>query len=429
MLAVVTLCAATMLLAWTASAGADDCPGNPDALGTQRVITVDPTEHSRIGTLQYPESLPLNDKEVVLSFDDGPVMAYTDRILETLAAECVKATFFIVGQQARAYPAEVRKVYNEGHTVATHSQTHPLIFTRLRRFGAEREIEQGITSVRAALGDPGAVAPFFRFPGLGRSRAVEAYLASRGIMVWSADVLADDWTHISADEVMKRALERLERRGKGVLLLHDIQPATALMLPRLLRSFKSLGYHIVQVVPTGLAPPKIVTEPENWVMHKPKPTVWPIVLDRSALALPVPSLQSFGWPRPFQLQIVTPMSLPPSPVTGLVQASDGPESNSMTELRMMEIVALVETLTAIGKLNDEPLSRMAADKPNPSLVVGEVTMSSMITPAAIQPKLRRATPRTRRPAALAAARSHGAILPLYHGSPTPYLDHHHPAVD
>ena len=415
-----------MLLAWTASAGAADCPGNPDALGTQRVITVDPTEHSRIGTLQYPESLPLNDKEIVLSFDDGPVMVYTDRILETLAAECVKATFFIVGQQARAYPAEVRKVYNEGHTVATHSQTHPLIFTRLRRFGAERQIEQGITSVTAALGDPRAVAPFFRFPGLGRSRAVEAYLASGGIMVWSADVLADDWTHISADEVMKRALERLERRGKGVLLLHDIQPATALMLPRLLRTFKSLGYHIVQVVPTGLAPPKIVTEPENWVMHKPKPTVWPIVLDRSALALPVRSLQSFGWPRPFQLQIVTPMPLPPSPVTGSAQAS---ESNSMTELRTMETVALVETLAAIGKLNDEPLSRMAADKPNPSLVVGDVTMWSMITPAAIQPKLRRATPRTRRPAALAAARSHGAILPLNNGSPTPYLDHHHPAVD
>jgi peptidoglycan-N-acetylglucosamine deacetylase len=165
MRAVVTLCAVTMLLAWTASAGADDCPGDPDALGTQRVITVDPTEHPRIGTMQYPESLPLNDKEVVLSFDDGPVMIYTDRILETLAAECVKATFFIVGQQARAYPAEVRKVYKEGHTVATHSQTQPLIFTRLRRFGAERQIEQGITSVTAALGDPRAVAPFFRFSG------------------------------------------------------------------------------------------------------------------------------------------------------------------------------------------------------------------------------------------------------------------------
>jgi peptidoglycan-N-acetylglucosamine deacetylase len=156
---------------WMAAARAGDCPDNPDALGTERVVAVDPNEHPRIGTMQYPESLPLNDHEVVLTFDDAPVPLYTNRVLEALESECVKATFFIVGQQARAYPAEVRKIYNEGHTIATHSQTHPLTFTRLPIGGAQREIEQGIASVTAALGDPHAVAPFFRFPGLGRSRA------------------------------------------------------------------------------------------------------------------------------------------------------------------------------------------------------------------------------------------------------------------
>jgi hypothetical protein len=106
------------------SAVAAECPGNPDALGTSRVISVDPTEHRRIGTLQYHESLPLADKEVVLTFDDGPLPPYTAQILETLVAECVKATFFMVGRQARAYPDVVRRVYNEGHTVASHSQNH-----------------------------------------------------------------------------------------------------------------------------------------------------------------------------------------------------------------------------------------------------------------------------------------------------------------
>src|SRR5262249_28909806 len=163
------------------------------------------------------------DHEVVLTFDDAPVPRYTNSVLATLASECVKATFFIVGKQAHAFPAVVRKIYNEGHTVATHSQTHPLIFTKLTVGGEQQEVEQGIASITAALGDAHEVAPFFRFPGLGRSRAIEAYLASRGIMVWSADFPADDWTHISGDEVMKRALERLERRHKGVLLLHDIQ--------------------------------------------------------------------------------------------------------------------------------------------------------------------------------------------------------------
>jgi hypothetical protein len=115
----------SVLLMWMAAAQAGDCPDNPDALGTERVVAVDPNEHPRIGTMQYPESLPLNDHEVVLTFDDAPVPLYTNRVLEALESECVKATFFIVGQQARAYPAEVRKIYNEGHTIATHSQTHP----------------------------------------------------------------------------------------------------------------------------------------------------------------------------------------------------------------------------------------------------------------------------------------------------------------
>jgi len=293
------------------SALAAECPGGrPDALGTERVLVVAPKEHARIGTMQYPETLPLADKEVVLSFDDGPLPPYTDRVLETLAAECVKATFFMVGRQAHAYPATVRRVYNEGHTVASHSQNHPRIFTRLTLAGAQQEVEQGIQSITGGLGDARALAPFFRFPGLGRSRAVEAYLASHSIMVWSADFVADDWTHISAQQVLHRALQRLEEKGKGVLLLHDIQPATALMLPRLLRELKARGYRIVQVVPPGPDRPRTVTEPENWVMHKPVKPAWPTVLTAESSKPNAPSVQSFGWPHPFRSPLAVPTPIP-----------------------------------------------------------------------------------------------------------------------
>jgi peptidoglycan/xylan/chitin deacetylase (PgdA/CDA1 family) len=262
----------------SASAFAADCPGNPDALGTSRVITVDPAEHPRIGAMQYHESLPLQDKEVVLTFDDGPLPPYTNRVLETLAAECVKATFFMVGRQARAFPDMVRRVYNEGHTVASHSQNHPLIFTRLPMAGAEKEIEDGRASVAAALGDDRALAPFFRFPGLGRSNAIEAYLAGQGIMTWSADFLADDWRRITAQQVLTRALTRLDQKGKGVLLLHDIQPRTALALPALLKALKARGYRIVHVVPAGPDRPKTVAPPEAWATrHTPQ---WPRVLEQ-----------------------------------------------------------------------------------------------------------------------------------------------------
>jgi peptidoglycan/xylan/chitin deacetylase (PgdA/CDA1 family) len=266
------------LVGAAAAAPAAECPGNPDALGISRVITVDPAEHSRIGSMQYHESLPLEDKEVVLTFDDGPLPPYTNRVLETLAAECVKATFFMVGRQARAFPDMVRRVYNEGHTVASHSENHPRIFTRLAMPAAENEIEQGRASVAAALGDERALAPFFRFPGLGRSDAIEEYLAAHGLMTWSTDFLADDWRRITAQQVLKRALDRLERKGKGVLLLHDIQPRTALAVPALLHALKARGYRIVQVVPAGPDRPKTVAPPEAWAArHTP---LWPRVLER-----------------------------------------------------------------------------------------------------------------------------------------------------
>src|SRR6476659_7410457 len=113
------------------AASASDCPGHPDALGTSRTLVVDPKEHPRIGTMQYAETLPLADHEVVLTFDDGPLPRYSNQILEILASRCVKATFFLVGRQAQANPEGVRKLLDAGHTVATHTQNHPYAMLRL----------------------------------------------------------------------------------------------------------------------------------------------------------------------------------------------------------------------------------------------------------------------------------------------------------
>jgi peptidoglycan/xylan/chitin deacetylase (PgdA/CDA1 family) len=290
------------------AAKAEECKGRPNALGVSRVLTVDPTEHRRIGSMQYGETLPLADKEIVLTFDDGPLPAYTASVLETLASECVKATFFMVGKMADAYPEWVRRVYNAGHTVATHTYRHRQPFSHIGLQHAIEEIDGGIVSVETALGDPRALAPFFRFPGLRSTPAVEQYLAERGIMAWSADVPADDWKPISANEVIERALTRLERKGKGVLLLHDIQARTALALPELLLELKARGYRIVHVVPSGPERPKTVTEPSAWVMHRHHPKVLatsPAPAERAprqavaAPELPVPSALSFGFPELF----------------------------------------------------------------------------------------------------------------------------------
>jgi peptidoglycan-N-acetylglucosamine deacetylase len=262
------------------AASAADCPGHPDALGTSRTLVVDPREHPRIGTMQYRETLPLADHEVVLTFDDGPLPRNSNKVLDILAAECVKATFFTIGSMARFSPEGVRKMLAAGHTIGTHTQTHPLNMNRMPTEHAKQEIDDGIASTKAALGgDAEALAPFFRIPGLMRADNVEEYLAEQGILVWSADFLADDWRHISSQRVYDLAISRLEAKGKGILLLHDIQARTVAALPRILETLKARGYRIVHVVPATAERPVTPTEPHEWLMH-PSPDAiarWPQV--------------------------------------------------------------------------------------------------------------------------------------------------------
>src|SRR3982074_3105150 len=154
----------TCISAQTASAA--NCPGHPNALGTSRTLVVDPREHLRIGTMQYGETLPLQDHEVVLTFDDGPLPPYSNQVLDILASQCVKATFFIIGRMARGFPEGVRKVRDVGHSIGTHTQNHPLSMNRMPIEHARQEIDDGIAATTAALGGTGRPAPFFRIPGL-----------------------------------------------------------------------------------------------------------------------------------------------------------------------------------------------------------------------------------------------------------------------
>jgi peptidoglycan-N-acetylglucosamine deacetylase len=280
------------------SAQAADCPGHPDAIGTSRTLVVDPRQHPRIGTMQYPETLPLRDHEVVLTFDDGPLPRDSNQVLDILASQCVKATFFEIGRMAQAYPEGVRKLVAAGHSVGTHSQNHPLTMNHMPIDRAKQEIDDGIASVKSALGsDTTALAPFFRIPGLLRAEDVEDYLASQGIQVWSADFPADDWRHISSARVYDLAMQRLEDKGKGILLLHDIQARTVAALPRILHELKARGFRIVHVVAATPQNPATPTEPQDWQLHPPSENVatshWPKIPNfvfAGAGTLPAPAL-------------------------------------------------------------------------------------------------------------------------------------------
>ena len=215
---------------------ADDCPGHPDALGTSRTLVVDPREHPRIGTMQYGETLPLEDGEVVLTFDDGPLPRYSNQVLDILAAQCVKATFFMVGRMAQAYPEGVRKMRDAGHTIGTHSQNHPLSFHRMPLEQAKQEIDDGIASIAAALGDgsrAGAVLPDSR-PAARRRRS-KTISPSQGIQTWSADFPADDWRHISAARVYDSRCSGSRPRAKAFCCCTTSSREPSRALPRILQ--------------------------------------------------------------------------------------------------------------------------------------------------------------------------------------------------
>jgi peptidoglycan/xylan/chitin deacetylase (PgdA/CDA1 family) len=236
-------------LALASPAHAEECSRNPAAIGTSRVISIDPAALRQVGTAQYAETLPLRDHEIVLSFDDGPSPATTAKVLDALAAECVRANFFIVGEHAKWRPDLVRRAHQEGHTIGTHSQTHADL-ARLSFAGAMEEIDDGIQSVQAALGPNMMVAPFFRAPYLQITADLEQFLFKRDVMLWSIDIDPKDWRPQSPEDVVEHILTLLEAKRSGIVLLHDVQPHTAAAIPTLLRKLRTRGYSIVQAVAT-----------------------------------------------------------------------------------------------------------------------------------------------------------------------------------
>jgi len=230
---------------------AEPCPGNPDALGTERVLAVSAATTPRVGRKQFSATLPLAPKEVVLTFDDGPWPGPTAKVLDALKHECVHATFFLLGRNAAAAPALAKRELAEGHTIAYHSFSHPLL-SRMSLAAADAEIDRGIAAVeRAVYGDVGAKprTPFFRFPGFASSPALLERMQARGLVVFGADFWASDWNRMSPAQELALTLARLEAAHGGIVLFHDTKSQTAAMIPAFLRALKTRGYKVVHVVP------------------------------------------------------------------------------------------------------------------------------------------------------------------------------------
>src|SRR5947209_12724660 len=230
---------AVALAALVSIASAADCP-RKDTIGTSPVLSVDAKTTPRVGLKSFPQTLPLADHEVVLTFDDGPHPPTTSKVLAALAQECVRATFFLIGLHASEHPDMVKRIAREGHSIGHHTWSHPFM-ARIPFDKAKAEIDRGIAADEMALHGSSTTTPstpFFRFPYFEATPAELDLLQSRGIVVFGADFWASDWEPMAPEQELELLISRLNQIGKGILLLHDPQRRTVAMLPEFLRYLK-----------------------------------------------------------------------------------------------------------------------------------------------------------------------------------------------
>jgi peptidoglycan/xylan/chitin deacetylase (PgdA/CDA1 family) len=264
-------CVAALLLsagvAWAQDRSAS-CAGNPNALGTARVVEVDTTGGPGFGFEHFRQHDFLRKSEVVLTFDDGPWVT-TPTVLKALADQCVRATFFPIGKHATYYPEILKEVAAAGHSIGSHTWSHRNL-GRMKFDEAKTEIEKGISAVESALGKPAS--PFFRFPVLQHPPQLVTYLGQRNVGIFSTDLDSFDFKMRRPEQVIDSIMKKLEKHGKGIVLMHDFQKVTADGVSDLLKKLKDGGYKVVHM--TGKTPVKSLPEYDELVKKEVKlPTV------------------------------------------------------------------------------------------------------------------------------------------------------------
>ncbi|MGB8057684.1 MAG: polysaccharide deacetylase family protein [Pseudolabrys sp.] len=238
----------------TAPAAAAAKCDNPKALGVARVVEIDTTGGPGFGFEHFKAYDFLKDKEVVLTFDDGPWPGHTPAVLKALADQCTKAVFFPIGKHAGWHPEIMKQVASAGHTVGSHTWSHKDL-SKLNEQEGKDEIEKGFAAVSIALGNK-PVAPFFRFPALRHPPELVKYLGERNVGIFSTDMDSFDFKMRKPEQVVTSVMTKLEKHGKGIILMHDFQQATAKAAPDLLQKLKDGGYKLVQVVGKTPVEPK-----------------------------------------------------------------------------------------------------------------------------------------------------------------------------
>jgi peptidoglycan/xylan/chitin deacetylase (PgdA/CDA1 family) len=225
---------------------------NPNAMGVSRVVEIDTGGGPGFGSQHFKTYDFLRDHEVALTFDDGPWPNNTQAVLKALADQCLRATFFPIGKHATYHPEILKQVVAAGHTIGNHTWSHQDLQAVLKKSGQDaaiEEIEKGASAVRMMAGAP--TAPFFRFPDLRHPPEMLTYLGGRNIASFSTDIDSFDFKIKKPDELTKSLIGKLNKLGKGIILMHDFQKVTSIALPQILGELQKNGFKVVHMVPKG----------------------------------------------------------------------------------------------------------------------------------------------------------------------------------
>jgi len=280
----VSLCASGVAWSQTAATGAAapqaapaqapakaDC-ANPNAIGIARVVEIDTTGGPGFGFEHFKQLDFLRDKEVVLTFDDGPWPINTPSVLKTLADECTSGIFFPIGKHSTYYPEILKEVLAAGHTIGSHTWSHATLTNKkLTEDQRKEEIEKGFSAVKWALGGV-SPSPFFRFPALQHPPEMVTYLGTRNIAMFSCDLDSFDFKARNPQQVIDVTMKKLDKLGKGIILMHDFHKHTAEALPELLHRLKASGYKVVKMI--AKAPVQTIAQYDDEILKDAKlPTV------------------------------------------------------------------------------------------------------------------------------------------------------------
>lgn len=194
-----------------------------------------------------------DEKQIYLTFDDGPSGNVTPQILDILREEGVPATFFILGSRAELYPELVKKEYEEGHFIANHGYSHKYsaIYTSIET--VMDEYRRTELAIQTALGNPEFHSYLFRFPGGSSGGPYHNLKQEAKAYLWNNGIVSTNWNCLNGDaeggkrtkeQLISRLYETAEGHTSLIILMHDAddKQTTADALREIIQNYKSQGY-------------------------------------------------------------------------------------------------------------------------------------------------------------------------------------------